>query len=59
MDKLLGIGNKHYADLTQSRSELMSMEARQDATEFAVIAFWDLDETDVFICNRFFIVPYP
>ena len=35
------------------------MEARQDSEEFAVVAFWDLDETDVFECTRFFIVPYP
>ena len=23
------------------------------------MAFWDLDETNVFVCSRFFIIPNP
>ena len=38
---------------------MLGSETRQDCNEFAVVAFWDLDKTDVFVCNRFFIIPSP
>ena len=37
----------------------MAADNRQDCTEFAAIAFWDLTETDVYKCSRFFVVPNP
>ena len=59
VDKLLGIQNQRYADLAVSRATDLSLEARQDCEEFAVVAFWDLLPTDVFQCSRFFIIPNP
>ena len=59
-DHLLGIKNKHYADLVKSGNDAVSAQARQNCKEFAVVAFWDLDpQTDVFKCTRFFIIPDP
>ena len=59
MDKLLGVQNQHYADIQKSKSNVLGSETRQECNEFAVVAFWDLDKTDVFVCNRFFIIPSP
>ena len=59
VDKLLGIQNQHYANIQKSKSNLIGQETRQDCKEFAVVAFWDLHKTDVFVCTRFFIVPNP
>lgn len=37
----------------------MSVEARMKCKEFAVVAFWDLDEGEVLQCSHFFIIPNP
>ena len=59
VDQLLGVQSKHYADIGVSKSNSLVKSVRQDCKEFAVVAFWDLLEADLFKCNRFFIIPNP
>ena len=53
-----GVGPTHYADIKADKTP--HHVNFHGSTEFAVIAFWDLDkEYDSFKCSRFFIVPHP
>ena len=58
-DPLTGVSPTHYADIKQD--ETPSCIEFHGSTEFAVIAFWevDLEKDRKFHCKRFFIVPIP
>ena len=60
VDKLLGIQNHHYATIEAQKDQFdFDAEQEEDYSEFAVVAFWDLHETDVFQCTRFFLIMNP
>ena len=52
-----GVAPVHYADIEPEQEPHTTNFS--GSTEFAVIAFWKLDEDLKFECCRFFIVPIP
>ena len=56
-DKISGISPEHYADIKED--EVPVGTDFRNSEEFAVIAFWELDDDEKFECKRFFIVPIP
>ena len=64
VDPLIGITPTHYAniekDVSRDNSLENKMRAYMNCEEFAVLAFWNLNEKlNLFECIRFFIVPNP
>ena len=61
---MIGIAPSHYAkiekDVSRDNSLEKRMRAYMDCKEFAVLAFWNLnEELNLFECIRYFIVPNP
>ena len=60
VDLLNGVSPNEYANIKKSSSQALAIAAYQNCTEFAVVAYWDLEEsTDTFECSRYFLIPNP
>ena len=59
VDPVAGVFAKEYAKVFKSESQDVAVSGFMNCTDYAVIGFWDLQESDRFECTRFFIVPNP
>ena len=60
VDPISGVAPLPYAKIQKSTSQRLAIRSYMNCTEFAVIAFWELQkDDDTFKCIHFFIVPNP
>ena len=54
-----GVCPKNWANLHKSPKHAELVNARMGSSEFALVAFWDLDAKECMACKNFFIIPSP